>query len=53
MRRWVPIGEPALLVSVTDETYAWLTPEGVFNARVNDNMMPGYNVAVVRVIHKI
>ena len=36
MKRWVPIGAPALLISVTDEICAWLTPEGVFHARVDD-----------------
>ena len=34
MQRWVPIGvRPAILVSITDEFYSWLTPGGC-SARV-------------------
>jgi hypothetical protein len=35
-RRFVPIGLQSLLVWVTDEEYAWLTPKGLFHARRDD-----------------
>jgi hypothetical protein len=35
-RRWVPIGLTSLLVWITDEEYAWLTPKGLFHARRDD-----------------
>jgi hypothetical protein len=35
-RRWAPIGLQSLLVWVTDEEYAWLTPKGLFHARRDD-----------------
>jgi hypothetical protein len=34
-RRWVPIGLTSLLVWITDEEYAWLTPR-LFHARRDD-----------------
>jgi hypothetical protein len=37
MNRWVQIGvHPMMLISMTDELYVWLTPDGLFNARVAD-----------------
>jgi hypothetical protein len=37
MNRWIPIGvHPMMLISITDEFYSWLTPEGLFHARVDD-----------------
>jgi hypothetical protein len=37
MQRWVPIGvQPMMLISITDEFYMWLTPTGLFRARVDD-----------------
>jgi hypothetical protein len=36
MIQWVPIGHPALLVHVDEHTYSWLTPKGLFHARVDD-----------------
>jgi hypothetical protein len=37
LRRWVPIGiQPAILVSITDEFYSWLTTRGLFHAHVLD-----------------
>jgi hypothetical protein len=37
MQRWIPIGiHPAVLISITDEFYTWLTLEGLFHARVDD-----------------
>jgi hypothetical protein len=38
-RRWVPIGLTSLLVWVTDEEYAWLTPKGLFHARRDDTQV--------------
>jgi hypothetical protein len=37
MNRWIPIGvHPAVLISITDEFYVWLTPEGLFRACVDN-----------------
>ena len=36
MEDWVPIGAPVFLVAATDETFSWLTPKGLFHARVDD-----------------
>jgi len=38
-RRWVPIGLTSLLVWITDEEYAWLTPKGLFHARRDDTQV--------------
>jgi plastocyanin len=39
MNRWIPIGvQPAILISITDEFYFWLTFEGMYNARVDDTL---------------
>jgi hypothetical protein len=36
MQRLVPIGvHPAILISITDKLYMWLTPDGLFHARVD------------------
>jgi hypothetical protein len=35
MQKWVPIGHPALLNHVDKTTYTWLTPKGLFHARVD------------------
>jgi hypothetical protein len=37
MQRWIPIGvHPMMFISMTDEFYTWLTPEGLFHACVDD-----------------
>jgi hypothetical protein len=34
MKRYIPIGvHPAVLISITDESYIWLSPKGLFHAR--------------------
>jgi hypothetical protein len=39
MQKWVSIGGRALLVSVTDELYFWLSfTRGLFHARVDDTV---------------
>ena len=38
MECWVPIGGTALLISVDDETYSWLGPEGFLRARADDTL---------------
>jgi hypothetical protein len=39
MNRWIAIDVyPAVLVSITDEFYSWLMPDGLFNACVDDRM---------------
>ena len=32
----VPVDEPSLLISITDETYTWLNSKGLFHAGVDD-----------------
>jgi hypothetical protein len=37
MKNWIPIGvHPAVLISITDEFYVWLNPNGLFHALVDD-----------------
>jgi hypothetical protein len=37
MQRWIPVDiQPMMLVSITDEFYSWLTPEGLFSVCVDD-----------------
>jgi len=39
MHRWIPIGvHPAILVSITNESYMWMTPEGLFHESVDDGV---------------
>jgi hypothetical protein len=41
MQRYIPIGvQPAVLISITDEFYSWLTPNWLFHARVDDAFVP-------------
>jgi hypothetical protein len=41
MQRYIPIGvQPAVLISITDEFYSWLTPNWLFHARVDDVFAP-------------
>jgi len=54
MNCWVPIGvQPVILISITDEFYIWLTPDGLFHARVSDKPAGdnywGENIVVPRV----
>ena len=38
-KKWVPIGEKSLLISITDVEYTWLNSKGLFRAR-RDDVMP-------------
>ena len=38
MGKWVPIEEPALLISIKDDVYTWLNNVGLFSAHMNDSM---------------
>ena len=40
MKQWVPVGEPSLLISITDEVYTWLNSEGLNSANITkDNFV--------------
>ncbi len=41
MKQYVPIGGTALLISITDEVYVWLSDKGLFHARVDDTRRGG------------
>jgi hypothetical protein len=37
MQRWIPIGvHPMMLISITDEFYTWLTPDGLFSTQMDN-----------------
>lgn len=36
MNKWIPIDTTSLLISVTQDEYAWLSEKGLFYARVKD-----------------
>jgi hypothetical protein len=37
MKNWIPISvRPAVLISITDEFYVWLNPNGLFHACRDD-----------------
>jgi hypothetical protein len=37
MQCWIPVGiHPTILISITDEFYVWLNPNGLFHARADD-----------------
>ena len=51
MQRWIPIGvRPAILVSITNEFYMWLTLEGLFHARVDDTSAVAVSALVIEVV---
>lgn len=36
MSQYVPINEPSLLISITEDVYFWFNSKGLFHARVDD-----------------
>jgi hypothetical protein len=41
MQRYIPIGvQPAVLISITDEFYTWLTQKGLLHVHVDDAKAP-------------
>jgi hypothetical protein len=42
MKQWVSIGRPALLIHIDEHTYSWLSPTGLFHARVDDTQPVGW-----------
>ncbi len=50
MGRCVPIGGTALLISVDDEVYVWLSDKGLFHARVDDARVVEINKRLLAVV---
>ncbi len=50
MKRWVPIGGQALLISIVKDVYVWLSDKRLFHARVDDTFTAHSSLSTVRVV---
>jgi hypothetical protein len=54
MNYWISIGiQPTVLISITDEFYSWLTPNGLFRALVYDTVYVQNSSIRVMVIPRV
>jgi hypothetical protein len=54
MKRWIQIGvRPAVLISINDEFYVWLNPNGLFHALVDDTFSSPARARMPRVVPRV
>ena len=53
MKQWVPVGGIAFLISITEDTYMWLSDKGLFHARVDDIQKARVSMAQAGVVPRV